>query len=230
MWVVYVFVQRSYYIRFLAVVTSAQTSPVDNDVSQTSSVHGAISPSSSIHDNIDNVADPSHSSFPPIPAEIMIDILSRLSPHDLISCRRVNRALNSIIHNSVRLQHQIDQAIAGVMDNPYSSLSLPDRRAALARRQEAWDTCRPQYMVSTKASQARWGIPDVIQSGIYFRIWVTSPESDSRDSVLYRPAPQPNETFSGTWSCLNLKGERHARIMGLAVCLEENDLVAVGIQ
>jgi len=80
-----------------------------------------------------------HSSFLSIPEELLIETPC-LSFHDLASCRRVNCALNSIIDNSTLLQHQIEKAIAGVMDNPYSNLSLIDRRAALSRRQEAWDT------------------------------------------------------------------------------------------
>ena len=168
-----------------------------------------------------------HSGFLSIPEELLIEILSCLSLHDLTSCRRVNRALNSIIDNSTLLQHQVEKAIAGVMDNPYSNLSLIDRRAALSRRQEAWDTCKPQYAIAKKVYESRWGVPDLIQSSIYFRV---PPNADSLDYVLYHPAPQPNETFSGTWYSLGCKRERHHKIIKLAVCLEENDLVAVGIQ
>jgi hypothetical protein len=69
-----------------------------------------------------------------LPTELIIDILSCLSLHDLTSCR-VNRHLNSIINSSERLQHKIDTAVAGVVDNPNSTLSLLERRDALARRQ-----------------------------------------------------------------------------------------------
>ena len=82
-----------------------------------------------------------------LPTELVIKILSYLSLHDLVSCRLVDRELNDIINGSA-LQYQIDTAIAGVVDNPSSTLSLDARRRALARRQVAWDTCQPQKTIS----------------------------------------------------------------------------------
>ena len=83
-----------------------------------------------------------------LPAELVINILSYLSVNDLVSCRLLYRELNDIINGSQHLQHQIDTAVAGVVDNPRSTLSLVARRRALARRQVAWDTCQPQNTVS----------------------------------------------------------------------------------
>ena len=84
--------------------------------------------------------------------------------------------------------------------------------------------------MTSKAPHHNWFLPDIIQNGIYFRISHASPWSHPHDCVLYCPAPQPNETFSEMWSSLNLEVKRYDRIVGLAVCLKENDLVAVGIQ
>jgi hypothetical protein len=89
-----------------------------------------------------------------LPAELVINILSYLSIHDLVSCRLIDRELNDIINGSQHLQHQIDTAVAGVVDNPNSTLTLLARRSALARRQVAWDTCQPQNKTSFKESAA----------------------------------------------------------------------------
>ena len=78
------------------------------------------------------------------PEELVLKILSSLLVPDLISCRRLNRYLTAIIDSSQQVQHRIDTAVVGVLDNFNSSLSLLERRDALARRQEAWDTFRPQ--------------------------------------------------------------------------------------
>jgi hypothetical protein len=86
-----------------------------------------------------------------LPVELVINILSCLSLHDLVSCRLVNRNLNDIIDSSERLQHQIDTAVAGVVDSPSSTLSLLERRLTLARRQVAWDTCQPRSTTSFKS-------------------------------------------------------------------------------
>ena len=85
-----------------------------------------------------------------LPAELVIKILSYFSLHDLVSCRLVDRELNDIINGSQHLQHLIDTAVAGVVDNPSSTLSLLARRSALARRQVAWDTFQPQNTTSFK--------------------------------------------------------------------------------
>lgn len=83
-----------------------------------------------------------------LPVELVINILSFLPLHDLVSCRLVDRKPNNIINDSQYLQHQIDTAIAGVVDNPSSTLSLLARRRALAQRQVTWDTCQPQKTTS----------------------------------------------------------------------------------
>ena len=92
-----------------------------------------------------------------LPAELVINILSYLSLHDLVSCRLIDRELNYIIKGSQHLQHQIDTAVAGVVDNPSSTLSLDARRRALVRRQVAWDTCEPQNTIS----ESMKGVSDI---------------------------------------------------------------------
>ena len=92
-----------------------------------------------------------------LPAELVINILSYLSLHDLVSCRLIDRELNDIINGSQHLQHQIDTAVAGVVDNPSSTLSLDARRRALVRRQVAWDTCEPQDTIS----ESMKGVSDI---------------------------------------------------------------------
>jgi hypothetical protein len=88
-----------------------------------------------------------------LPEELVVKILSSLAVSDLVPCRRVNRHLNSIIDSSKLLQHHIDTAVAGVVDNSHLPLSLLERKDALARRQEAWDNFQPQRTATSKVSR-----------------------------------------------------------------------------
>jgi F-box-like len=158
-----------------------------------------------------------------IPVELVIKILSYLSVGDLTSCRLVNRTMDDIIHNSPYIQHQFDIALAGVVDNPSATLSLSERRHALALRRQAWDSYKPQHITTSKAPC----VPDFIQNGVYFK----RRHPDFQNCVGYRFPPQPGEGFDGPWSYLSPLSKQHAyEIIALAVCLEENDLVAVGIR
>lgn len=158
-----------------------------------------------------------------IPVELVIKIISYLSVGDLTSCRLVNHTINDIIHSSPYIQHQIDTALAGVVDNPNARLSLSGRRHALALRQQAWDCCKPQHITTSKSPC----FPDFIQCGVYF----TLKHPEFENCVGYRFPPQPDEGFDGLWSYLSpLPKQQTYSIIALAVCLEENDLVAVGIR
>jgi F-box domain len=167
-----------------------------------------------------SIVDSQDHGFQSFPVELVIDILLHLSLHDLTTCRRVNRTLNSIINDSQAIQHLIDTVVAGVVDNPNSTLSLSERRAALARRQKAWDTGTPQCITTGKNSD----LPDVNQSGLYFKLF--------QNHVAYRLPPPPNQAWDGSWSCLSPLPRRDlsTTAVALAVCLEENDFVAVGIR
>jgi hypothetical protein len=160
-----------------------------------------------------------------LPVELVIEILLNLPLPDLISCQRVNRSLNSIINSSQRIQHQIETTIAGVVDHPDSTLSLSERREALARRQDAWNTCNPQYTIETSTG-SRYVVPPSIQCGVYFNF--RDPHFPGR--VAYRSPSQPSMSLEPRWSVLKQMREYDSSvILALASCLEENDLVAVGI-
>jgi hypothetical protein len=158
-----------------------------------------------------------------IPVELVIKILLYLSVADLSSCRCVNRAAHDIIDGSPHIQHQIASALSGVVDNPSAALSLPERRRALARRQDAWDNYKPQFTTTSKAPC----LPDFIQDGVYFKLH----HPDFHNHVGYCFPPQPDQSFDGSWSCISpLPKQLPCELTAVAVCLEKNDLIAVGIR
>jgi hypothetical protein len=160
-----------------------------------------------------------------LPEELVIEILLILPLPDLISCQRVNRSLNRIIDSSERIQHQIETAIAGVVDNADSTLCLSERREAFALRQVAWDTCNPQY--SAETSTGSYDIlPEFIQCGVYFKL----KHSYFPSRVAYHSPSQHDLSLEPTWSALEpIQKTGVSFILALAACIEENDLVAVGI-
>jgi hypothetical protein len=158
-----------------------------------------------------------------IPVELVIKILLYLSAADLASCQCVNHTLRDIIDGSPYIRHQIDTALAGVVDNPTIKLSLPERQRALRLRQVAWDSCKPQFTNTSELSC----FPDLIQDGIYFMLH----HPDFHDCIGYCSPPHPEQSVDVSWSYLNNLPKRlDAKIIALAVCLDENDLVAVGVR
>ena len=157
-----------------------------------------------------------------LPVEIVLKILLYLSVSDLASCRCLNKTLHDIISDSSDIQHQIDTALAGVVDNPHVKLSFLERRHALRLRQEAWNHWKPQFKSAVQTSS----FPDLIQDGVYFKL----DHPDFPNSVGYCIPPQPQQGFDLLWTCLNpLPGRLDYQIVTLAVCLQDNDLVAVGV-
>ncbi|KIM86433.1 hypothetical protein PILCRDRAFT_816390 [Piloderma croceum F 1598] len=153
-----------------------------------------------------------------VPVELVIKILSSLAVADLTLCRCINHTLRDIIDTSPDLQHQIDTALAGVVDNYRIKMSLSERRRALRLEQEAWDSCKPQF--------TKFCVPDLIQDSVYFKL-----RPDSRNCVGYYYPPPPEQSSDQPWSYLShLPKWLDCEIIALAVCLEENDLVALGVR
>ena len=127
-------------------------------------------------------------------------------------------AQTRVIHH----QHQIDAALTGVVDNPYATLSLPERRRALALRQRAWESCKPQHTTTSKVSC----LPDFIQDGVYFKLC----HPTFLNCIAYRFIPHPEQSVDELWSYLSPLPKQHDYvIVALAACLED-DLVAVGMR
>ena len=163
-----------------------------------------------------------------LPTELVVKIIMYLPLHDLASCRRLNRTINGIVESSQWIQHHISVVAAGVIDNPKSTLSLPDRRDALTCRQEAWDTCKPQRTTTRCLAQSFCLFALLRQNGIYFMLH--HPHADDRHSVAYCLPPQPNQHLDGGWLYLtSCWKEDHYETITFAICLE-SDLVAVGIR
>ena len=70
--------------------------------------------------------------------ELLIQIVSNLSPNDIYAFRCTCRQLNELFVNSQMLQYVSRTALSGVFDPLDPGLSLPDRLVALDRWEIAW--------------------------------------------------------------------------------------------
>jgi hypothetical protein len=84
----------------------------------------------------------------------------------------------------------VDTAIAGIADNPNSTLSFFERTEAFARRQEAWDTFKPHSITTSKGDAH---LPDVIQNGVNFKIY----HNDYSNAVAYHLPLNPSQDLNG---------------------------------
>ncbi|KAM6499828.1 hypothetical protein JOM56_005336 [Amanita muscaria] len=80
-----------------------------------------------------------------LPHELVERILLLLPAESVQTCRLVNRALNETIQSSALLQYFQACEAAGVIDNPQSPLSYPERLEALKKREKAWRKLKPVF-------------------------------------------------------------------------------------
>lgn len=70
--------------------------------------------------------------------ELVIRILSYLSLRDVFACLRTHTALYKLIKDSTVLRYHIAAQLAGVEDNPYSSIPVHERLNRLASQEAGW--------------------------------------------------------------------------------------------
>ncbi|KAI0356942.1 hypothetical protein OH77DRAFT_183926 [Trametes cingulata] len=77
--------------------------------------------------------------FTSLPPELLTGILLELDFQSLFRCRQVCVLLKDLIDQDVRLQYQIELAVAGMEDGPPSATTAAERLRMLNARQDAWD-------------------------------------------------------------------------------------------
>lgn len=70
--------------------------------------------------------------------DLAIRILSYLSLPDILACLRTHIALYKLIKDSVVLQYHINTQLAGVEDNPCSTIAVHERLDRLNSRETGW--------------------------------------------------------------------------------------------
>ncbi|KAI0937664.1 hypothetical protein AcV7_003637 [Taiwanofungus camphoratus] len=176
----------------------------------------------------------STSSLLSLPPELIVRILACLTLSDLVSCRRACKCLNAIIKTTTLLQYLIETQVAGVEDNPASSLALVDRLRLLRARETAWHHLQSSRTTPIEVKHFPSSIYD-LTGGVFllgeslrwtFGAWrstdslrfvrlpAVADSADSHSNVSRQDSP---------WSRIELKGN----IMDVGLAVQEHDLIAV---
>jgi len=113
------------------------------------------------------------SSSPPIFSlsnELLIEIISNLSPNDIHACRLTCRQLNDLIVSSQLIQYIIRTALSGVFDPLDPGFSLPERLDALHQWETTWaemNLHEPDARIDAPVPSGR-GPPVEFSFGRYF--------------------------------------------------------------
>jgi len=101
-----------------------------------------------------------------LPFELILKILSLLSPIELATSKLVNKHLNAIISESLVLQYAMALARAKADDNPCSVVPLPQKLEDIRSSEEAWSSLEPKFIASLPVKHRTSGIYD-LSGGTY---------------------------------------------------------------
>lgn len=153
-----------------------------------------------------------------LPNELIIQILSHLTHHDLVVCQLSNSALYTAIKASVLLQFQIALSAFKATDNPSSSLSVSERLRALKGYEDAWTFLRKDFNRKIAVDFEVSAIYD-LNGGVFLLGNV------SRTALHYIKLPSSIEDVV-EWKKIQLD-PCEGTIIDMGFCLHEHDLLAV---
>lgn len=153
--------------------------------------------------------------FLDLPFEIILKILSLLSPIELSTCQLVNKYLNVIISKSLTLQYRTALELAKADDNPCSVVSLPQKLEEIQSSEAAWATLQPNFIVSLPVKHRTSGIYD-LSAGTYLL------GNADRMALQYLRLPtQADDPLN--WRKITL----NKTIIDMGFCVFEHDLIAI---
>jgi len=101
-----------------------------------------------------------------LPHDLLEQILLYLDAEDVRKCTLVSKRINDFILSSVILRYRLACHAAGVVDNPYCTLSFAERYEALMKREKAWCRFQPTFIKTFDDAHKPVSICD-LTSGVY---------------------------------------------------------------
>ncbi|KAF8627030.1 hypothetical protein AX15_004565 [Amanita polypyramis BW_CC] len=101
-----------------------------------------------------------------LPHDMLERILLYLDAEDVRKCTLVSMQINRFIRSSVILRYRLACYVAGVVDNPYCTLSFAERYDALMKREKAWCRFQPAFIKSFDDAHEPFPICN-LTSGVY---------------------------------------------------------------
>ncbi|KAF8347179.1 hypothetical protein F5887DRAFT_1281293 [Amanita rubescens] len=101
-----------------------------------------------------------------LPHDVLELIFLYLDAEDVRKCTLVSMQINSFIRSSLILRYHLACYAAGVVDNPYCTLSFAERYDALMKREKAWCRFQPAFIKTFDDAHKPFPICD-LTSGVY---------------------------------------------------------------
>ncbi|KIL63058.1 hypothetical protein M378DRAFT_164939 [Amanita muscaria Koide BX008] len=159
-----------------------------------------------------------------LPYELVERILLLLATESVQTCRLVNRALSAIIQSSALLQYSQACEAAGVIDNPRSLLSYPERLEALEKREDAWRKLKPVFETTIKVEHQQSSLYGLTE-GMYFL-------GDNNEKDLHYCHLPLSPQDDPRWFRIPRHGTEEglpARLVNFATAVYEHDLIIKAI-
>ncbi|KAM6499871.1 hypothetical protein JOM56_005379 [Amanita muscaria] len=159
-----------------------------------------------------------------LPYELVERILLLLATESVQTCRLVNRALSAIIQSSVLLQYSQACEAAGVIDNPRSLLSYPERLEALEKREDSWRKLKPVFETTIKVDHQQSSLYGLTE-GMYFL-------GDNNEKDLHYCHLPLSPQDDPRWFRIPRHGTEEglpARLVNFATAVYEHDLIIKAI-
>ena len=160
-----------------------------------------------------------------LPPEVLIEILSILDVNEIFRCIRTCRFFDELIGNSSQLSYLTQLKLAGMQDNPYSSLSVKDRMSTLKQREGLWQSFRWKFMAAVEVPHKSSGVYDITPS-----VYLLGKSATYADVVtagiqsvkLPCQCPEDPESMSAGWTEFDFG----LTIIDFGTAIEEHDLLA----
>ncbi|KIL62129.1 hypothetical protein M378DRAFT_166112 [Amanita muscaria Koide BX008] len=156
----------------------------------------------------------------------------------MLKCRIVNREFNAIIQSSTLLQYYLACKAAGVVDNPQSPLSFPERFEALRKREDAWRKLNPVFETTIKPidlpsplyelTAGNYFLSDENQKDLSYCRLPSSPQ-DSPQWVSI-PCHGPEQSWSGSIVDMGMAIYEHDLVVNIIASEVGNQAAETGMQ
>lgn len=154
--------------------------------------------------------------------EVLIEIFSSLFLTDILRCKQACRTFSEVVSNSVRLTYQTELQKAGMLDNPYCSLSLVDKLQMLKDREIAWATLDHRFISTVQVPYPTSGMHD-LTPGVFLLGREMPDEAFSTNGLQSVRLPSRGKEGESTqWNQFDLG----MRILEFRPAIEEHDMIA----
>ena len=161
-----------------------------------------------------------------LPPELIVSIISYLSPHDIISCQRTCRKLCDVCENTA-LRYLVQMERFGVSGDLGPGISYPERLLLLQRREEAWANLNFSKSVQVTVPFESTGIYDFTGGAFLLgtRLHITRRRPTIGYSYVILPSLSSTETEDQNlkWHGLGMG----IQILDVGLAVHEHDLIAL---